>query len=163
MIRLHWHPCKILIACIHWNKLDSRMHLATKTFTSNYFKLTTRMRTFSWGQWDCGAICSAKLSLPSDNFPILQATKPPFRLRQALPDPTLSKPDKYRNWSFKVAFWRISCHLPQIDEVNLLGIIICRMLFWRFQLTTKSDLLIYMYFLQRLIALTVCKKEVVST
>ena len=160
---LYWSPHKILIALIHLNKLDSQMHLATKTFTSNYLKLTTRMRTLSCGQWDCGAICSAKLSLPSDNFPILQATKPPFRLRQALPDPTLSKPDKYRNRSFKVAFLRISCHLTQIDEVNSLGIIICRMLFWQFQLTTKSDLLIHMYFHQRLIVLIVCKKEVVST
>lgn len=49
--------------------------------------LTTRMRTRSSGQCDSGATCRAMLSFPSARCPICHSTKPPCRLRQALPEP----------------------------------------------------------------------------
>lgn len=49
--------------------------------------LTTSMRTRSSGQCDSGATCRATLSFPSARSPICHSTKPPYRLRQALPEP----------------------------------------------------------------------------
>ena len=48
---------------------------------------TTAMRTRSSGQWLSGATCTARLSEPSSLAPMLQRTKPPYRERQAEPEP----------------------------------------------------------------------------
>lgn len=65
---------------------------------------TTSIRTRSSGQCVSGAICSAVESSPSSASPLFQMTKPPWMLRQALPEPSL-KAEEYKINSIR-SLWK---------------------------------------------------------
>lgn len=68
--------------------------------------LTTSIRTRSSGQCVSGAICSVDESSPSSASPLFQMTKPPWMLRQALPEPSLKAEDYKINSTCIRSFWK---------------------------------------------------------
>jgi hypothetical protein len=81
--RAHHTASKALVSTdVSWPDVDEFSFLLS---------LTTSTSTRIDGQCDAGATCDAKLSVPSARSPRNQRTKPPYRLRHALPDPTLTR------------------------------------------------------------------------